>query len=65
MYKFYDMGEKPLAFDVRCKTKTVIPAGTKHVKIAFEQSRQTYVDSFGKVRRMNVYMTPDGQIYYA
>lgn len=64
MYNFYDMGDKPLAFDVKCKTKVVIPAGTKGVKIAFGQSRQTYVNSFGKVRNMNVYMAPDGQVYH-
>lgn len=64
-YKFYDMGDKPLKFDVKCKSKVVIPAGTVGVKIAYKQSHITYVNDFGQKVRMNIYMTPDGKIYHA
>lgn len=30
--------KQPLKFDVKCKSKVVIPAGAKNVEIAFRQS---------------------------
>lgn len=39
MMKFYDMKDRPLAFDVfNTNGKVAIPAGTFNVKIAFKQS---------------------------
>lgn len=64
-YRFYDMGDKPLAFDVKCGKKVVLSAGTVGVKIAFGQSRLTRIDGSGKTVNMNVYMAPDGKIYHA
>lgn len=64
-YRWTEMGSKPLKFDVKCNSKVVIPAGTVGVKIAFQQSHMTYVDSFGRKTRMNVYMAPDGKMYHA
>lgn len=63
-YGWYDMGARPLKYDVKCGSKTVIPAGTTGVKIAFEQSNLTYIDDFGVEKRMNVYMLPDGRKYH-
>lgn len=64
-YKFYDMGAKPLAFPVKCGSKTVIPAGTTGVKIAFGQSRLSRIDDYGRKVKMNVYVAPDGKVYHA
>ena len=41
--KFYNMGERPLEYPVRCGSKIVIPAGATHVKIAFGASPFTYI----------------------
>ena len=54
--KFYNMGDRPLAYDVCLKNKVVIPAGTTHVKIAFGQSPYTYVNEDGIRKHLNVYM---------
>lgn len=64
-YRFYNMGERPLAFPVRCNNVTVIPAGTPHVRIAFGQSSLKYKDpETGRVRNMNVYLYK-GKLYHA
>lgn len=62
--KFYNMGKKPLEYPVRCKSKTVIPAGAKNVKIAFRQSHLTRWDEkTKKMVPMNVYIWK-GRIYH-
>lgn len=64
-YRFYNMGDRPLAFPVRCNNATVIPAGTPHVRIAFGQSGLKYKDpETGRVRNMNVYLYK-GKLYHA
>jgi len=63
--KFYNMGNKPLTYDVCCKTKVVIPAGTTNVKIAFRQSHLTRWDEdLKKMVPMNVYIS-GGKVYHA
>ena len=55
--KFYNMGERPLDYPVRCNTKIVIPAGATHVKIAFGASPFTYrCPETGKLKHLNVYI---------
>lgn len=63
--KFYDMGEKPLQFDVIVRGKIVIPKGTKHVKIAFRQSHLTrFNEETQMTERLNVYLYR-GKVYHA
>jgi len=62
---FYNMGNRPLAYPVKCNTKIVIPEGTTGVKIAFGQSHLTYKDpETGRTKKMNVYLY-NGRIYHA
>ena len=64
-YKFVNMGTRPLAYDVRCNTKIVIPAGTRGVRIAFRQSHLFRWDEAEKVFvPMNVYLYK-GKLYHA
>lgn len=56
-YHFYNMGDKPLAYDVMCGTGVAIPAGTKNVKIAFGQSHlRRWDEKSQKYVPMNVYL---------
>ena len=71
--KFYNMKDRPLAFDVfNTNGKVAIPAGTFNVKIAFKQSplvrdvdgniyRSDIVPYGGK--RLNVYLY-HGSVYH-
>lgn len=62
---FYNMGSRPLEFDVKCGSKVVIPAGTKNVKIAFRQSHLTRLDeATGNIVNLNVYIYK-GKVYHA
>lgn len=60
----YDMGERPLMYDVKCNTKVVIPAGTKHVLIGFGKSHLTRIDKFGRIVHLNTYYY-NGILYHA
>ena len=67
-YHWYDMGDTPLKYPVHgdgAQGKlVVIPAGAKHVKIAFGQSWMTWYDeTTGKTKHMNVYSW-NGHIYH-
>jgi len=59
-YNWYDMGNTPLKYPVHgdgAMGKTiVIPAGARHVKIAFKQSwMKWYDETTGTWKKMNVY----------
>ena len=59
-YRWHDMGNTPLKYPVHGDgaqgSIVVIPAGAKHVKIAFGQSWMTWYDKrAGKLKKMNVY----------
>lgn len=63
--KFYNMGIKPLVYDVKCNSKIVIPAGATGVKIAFRQSHlKRWDDVLNKFVKMNVYIYK-GKVYHA
>ena len=63
--KFYNMGDRPLEYPVRCGSKIVIPAGAKHVKIAFGASPFTYIHpATSKVTHLNVYIWKN-RMYHA
>lgn len=63
--KFYDMGDKPLAFDVKCKNAVVIPAGTRNVQIAFRRSHlQRWDEETQKMVNLNIYLYR-GRMYHA
>ena len=56
---------KPLAYDVKCNTKVVIPAGALGVKIAFRASHlRRYDEDLKKWVPMNVYIW-HGKMYHA
>lgn len=56
-YRFYNMGERSLEYPVMCGKGVAIPAGTKHVKIAFGQSHlQRWDEDKQKYVLMNVYL---------
>lgn len=56
-YKFYNMGERGLKYPVMCGKNVAIPAGTKHVKIAFGQSHlQRWNEDKQKYVPMHVYL---------
>lgn len=56
-YHFYNMGSRPLVYDVKCGTRIAIPAGTKNVKIAFGQSHlRRWDEDKQKFVPMNVYL---------
>lgn len=62
---FYNMGSRPLEFDVKCGSKVVIPAGTKNVKIAFRQSHlERFDEELGRFVNLNVYICK-GKVYHA
>lgn len=62
---FYNMGSRPLKFDVKCGSKVVIPAGTKNVKIAFRQSHlMRFDEKLGRFVNLNVYIYK-GKVYHA
>lgn len=62
---FYNMGPRPLEFDVKCGSKVVIPAGTKNVKIAFRQSHlMRFDEKLGRFVNLNVYIYK-GKVYHA
>lgn len=64
-YRFVNMGTRPLAHDVRCNTKIVIPAGTRGVRIAFRQSHIfRWDEAEKKFVPMNVYLYK-GKLYHA
>jgi len=49
--------QKPLMYDVKCRNKVVLPAGTEGVYIKFRGSWLTYTNpETGKTEHMNVYM---------
>ena len=54
---WYNMGAKPLAYDVRePHGKIAIPAGTKYVSIKFRASHIKYKDpKTGKWTNLNIY----------
>ena len=63
--KFYNMGERPLNYPVRCGSKIVIPAGATHVKIAYGASPFTYRHpETGKFKHLNVYIWKN-RMYHA
>lgn len=63
--KFYNMGNKPLAYDVKCGKKVVIPIGATNVKIAFRQSHlNRWDDKLQRFVKMNVYIYK-GKVYHA
>lgn len=56
-YRFYNMGNKPLAYPVMCGKSVAIPAGTKNVRIAFCQSHlRRWDEDKQKFVPMNVYL---------
>ena len=56
-YRFYNMGNTPLAYPVMCGRGVAIPAGTKHVRIAFGQSSlRRWDEDKQKFVPMNVYL---------
>lgn len=64
-YKFFNMGTRGLVYPVKCGKKTVIPAGTTHVRIAFGQSHLRYWnEDKQKYVPMNVYLYK-GKLYHA
>ena len=63
--RFVNMKNRPLAFDVKCGSTVVIPAGTTNVKIAFRQSHLYRIDEVtGEKIKLNVYMYR-GKVYHA
>ena len=63
--KFINMKNRPLAFDVYCGSKIVIPAGALNVKIAFRQSHlQRWDEAKQMFVPMNVYIYK-GNVYHA
>ena len=64
-YKFINMKNRPLEFDVKCGNKVVIPAGSTNVRIAFRQSHMWRTDDItGEKCKMNVYLWKS-RLYHA
>lgn len=63
-YRFYNMGERGLEYPVMCGKGVAIPAGTKHVRIAFGQSHlQRWDEDKQKFVSLNVYCY-HGRLYH-
>ena len=64
-YHWYNMGNRGLAFEIKCGSTVVIPKGAKWVKIAFKQSHLVrYDERMERWVPMNVYLYK-GKMYHA